>query len=237
MITVELETKRRLFLAPSPVNQNIKYPERTVSYRLAASHRLGSSSQLICRQIMHAESIDFGFMYDSVSMMRMSAALGTNHAGITFTLNLLRREIDIQFQLKIEDHRVHSISEQRAQGREHPKPKDLRRYNRHDYIRFRIPLAQLQVVHETSVTDQERVFLISLDAPPNFYRKTGRIEETHDDKANFWKDWDAWYRQTDVVYSPKDLRLAPLTLNKLRPIIDIGRCRRHFPERLLERVR
>lgn len=162
-------------------------------------------------------------MYDAVSMMRMSAAHHTNRADITFTLNLLRREIDIQFQFRIEDPRINFVKEQRAQGKEPIRHKDLGKHNRYDNLRFRIPLAQLQVVHEISHTDEKREFLITLEAPPNFYRKTGQIEETHEESALFWKDWDAWYRQTDVVYSPKDLRSAPLTLKKSRSIIDIGK--------------
>lgn len=171
---------------------------------------------------MHAESIDFGFMYDATTMMAMSEAHHMNHAGITFSLNLLRREIDIQFQLKIKDPRIKSVQGLRADSKGRPKYRDLGKHDRYDTLRFRIPLAQLQVVHEISFTDQKRVFLISLEAPPNFYRKTGQIEETHEEGANFWNDWDAWYRQTDIVYSPKDLRSAFLTLKKSRSIIDIG---------------
>ncbi|KAI9879198.1 MAG: hypothetical protein M1830_009273 [Pleopsidium flavum] len=202
MISLELDAKRRLFLAPSPVNQNIKYPECTT---------------------MHAESIDFGFMYNATTMMAMSEAHHLGHTGISFSLNLLRREIDIQFQLKIVDPRIQSIQELRAEGKERPKYRDLGKYNRYDNLRFRIPLAQLQVIREISLTDQKRVFLISLEAPPNFYRKTGLMEETHEVSANFWNQWDAWYRQTDILYSPKELRSAPLTLKKSRSIIDIGR--------------
>lgn len=161
-------------------------------------------------------------MYDDVSMMRMYAAHRTNGAGITFTLNLLRREIDIQFQLRIEDPRINHLKEQRPRGKEPSRPKDLGKHNRYDDLRFRIPLAQLQVIHEIKSTDETRELVITLEAPPNFYRKTGQIEETHEEHSLFWKDWDAWYRQTDVVYSPKDLRSAPLTLKKSRAIIDIG---------------
>lgn len=152
----------------------------------------------------------------------MSAVHHTNRADLTFTLNLLRREIDIQFQLRIEDPRTNVINEQRAQGKGSIKHKDLGKHNRYDDLRFRIPLAQLQVVHEIKNTDETREFVITLEAPPNFYRKTGQIEETHEENSLFWKDWDAWYRQTDVVYSPKDLRNAILTLKKSRSIIDIG---------------
>lgn len=165
-------------------------------------------------------------MYDAVSMMTMSAAHHTSRGDITFTLNLLRREIDVQFQFRIEDPRINFVKEQRAQGKEPIKHKDLGKHNRYDHLRFRIPLAQLNLVHEISHTDEKREFLITLEAPPNFYRKTGQIEETHEDSTLFWKDWDAWYRQTDVVYSSKDLRSAPLTLKKSRPIIDIGKSTR-----------
>ncbi len=168
---------------------------------------------------MHAELIDFGFMYDSVSMMRMTGAHETYHAAVTFHLNLLRREIEIQFQLHIKDPRMQLAQQLRAEGKENTK---IGKLNRFDHLRFRIPLAQLQVVHEIT-TDQKRVFLISLDAPPNFYRRTGQVEETHEQSGTFWKEFDSWYRQTDIVYSPKDLRSAPLTLKKSRSIIDIGR--------------
>lgn len=171
---------------------------------------------------MHAELIDFGFMYNAADMMSMYQVHHKDNAGIIFSLNLLRREIDIQFQLHITDPRLKFSQAVRGDGKERAKPKSLGKHNRYDNLRFRIPLAQLQVVHEIRSDDQKRVLLISLEAPPNFYRKTSQIEETHEGTASFWKDWDSWFRQTDIVYSPKELRSAPLTLKKSRSIIDIG---------------
>lgn len=169
-------------------------------------------------QAMHADSIDFGFMYDAKTMMGMYRVDPTPQFGITFRLNMLRREVEVQFQLHIEDPRQgHPIA-----GTPPRSSAQIGKYNRIGLYRFRVPFAQLQTVHETQTEEGHNVLLISMDNPPNFYRQLDELG-THEDDATFWSINDSWYRQTDIVYAPKHLKSATLTLKKSRPIIDIGR--------------
>lgn len=167
---------------------------------------------------MLAESIDFGFMYDAKTMMGMYRVAPNPQFGLTFRLNMLRREIEVQFQLHIQDGRTRLLASS-PQARSSAK---YGKYNRTDLCRFRIPFAQLQTVHETRTEEGHNVLVIPMDNPPNFYRKVNELD-THEDTATYWNMNDSWYRQTDIVYAPHHLKSASLTLKKSRPIIDIGR--------------
>ena len=37
-----------------------------------------------------------------------------------------------------------------------------------------------------------------------------------------WSEFDTWYRQTDIVYDPRRLENAVVSLKKELPVIDIG---------------
>ena len=137
---------------------------------------------------------------------------------VTFCLNLLHREIEVSFDIVFQDPTV--------------KAKDGSESNRTSgkYVRtqkyiFVIPLAQAGQLHQI-MTDGRYVLLLSLDTPPNFYRKYNE-SDTHQPGATFWNRRNSLFRQTDILYDPRKLKAAPLTLKKLKPIIDIGRSCSH----------
>lgn len=161
---------------------------------------------------MHAESLEFGMMFDPNTMMSMYKVRHTPKAKIHFRQNMLHREIIVQFQLDIRDHRVPPGNLKISQ---------LGKYNRTETLRFRLPFSQLQVVRQPAAEVNKLVMLISMESPPKFFKLLDALK-THDENARFWSDGDAWYRQTDVVYAPNALKNFPLTLKKTRPIIDLG---------------
>lgn len=146
-------------------------------------------------------------------MMSMYRAVPTPHTEIKFRQNMHRRELAIEFQINIRDPRTN-----RSQA---PVPQ-LGKYNRMETIRFCIPFSQLQVIHKVQ-DDQNKIGLvISMETPPRFFRKLDEIN-THEEKSRYWTANDAWYRQTDIVYNPSNLKTSALTLKKTQPIIDIGK--------------
>ena len=139
-------------------------------------------------------------MFDASTMMAMFRLIRQRQMGISLELNLLRKIIDVQFQLDIS------------------LPTEKQRIERY---RFRIPLAQLSRVR-TVQDERSCALIISLDNPPNFYRRMHRVEASHEEDPRYWTEWDCWFRQTDIVHDPRSLMLAPLALKKDKPIIDIG---------------
>ena len=151
-------------------------------------------------------------------MMGMHRVLTTDDSEISFRLNLLRREIDISFQLEFVDPRRGY-----AQQPDEPKSKKaigIGRLDRVEILRFRIPFAQPLAVHDVGTAAQPAL-LISMETPPNFFRKFDEVH-THEPTAHYWTNMDAWYRQTDLLYNRKRLRAEALTLRKSKPVIDIG---------------
>ena len=153
-------------------------------------------------------------MYDPKTMMSMHEVKAAASIGIQFRQNMLRREIGIEMQVYIQDWRA--LTEDGAQV------SNLGKYNRTETYQFRVPYSQLQVIRQVQVESNKVVLLISLETPPRFFRKVPEID-THEEKARFWSQNDAWYRQTDIVYNPRHIRSSPLTLKKTKPVIDIGR--------------
>ena len=152
-------------------------------------------------------------MLDETTMMKMCTSFPTSNARIKFCQNMLRREITVEFPVHIQDPRkVHVDNTAFNMGR----------YNRIEYFRFCIPFSQPKMIHEIQTEAKTLGLLISLPTPPRFFKQIDKTQ-SHDDAAKFWKDNDAWYRQTDVVYDPNQLKKKPLTLQKMKPVIDLGK--------------
>lgn len=144
--------------------------------------------------------------------------------GVQLRLNLRRREIDIVFHMAIDDPRWEKVRQaQRDSTRTVIQPATLGKLDRVEALRFCIPFAQPLDVHEVG-TAAQIILLISMETPPNFYRKFDE-GATHEPSVNYWNHRDAWFRQTDILYSRKTLKEAFLSLKKSKPIIDIGKSR------------
>ena len=162
---------------------------------------------------MNASSLDFGMMLKPSTMMNMCTVLPMPGDHIEFRMSMLRREITVEFLLDIRDRRI---------GHDGSKAPHLGKDDRQDRFRFRIPFSQLEAIHLVDSKEDELVLLFTLETPPRFFKKLDS-GLTHDDEGRHWTENDAWYRQTDVVYTQNVLKKSPLTLKKTRPIIDLGK--------------
>jgi RNA-dependent RNA polymerase len=188
-LRVEYVPPNRSYQIPSPVNPDKLYCERT---------------------ILSASELEFGFMYDADSMMAMSKISMANIArkndrGIQITLNLERKEIDVQA----------TIGLKRAEP-----DKGLWNYR----YRFRLPISQLQRVYEVRVPgDRKCELVIPFETPPAFFRQTEDIAGTHKD-GRFWNEWQTWSRQTNVLHfsHSKTIETTAVDLRNRHAVVDIG---------------
>ena len=111
------------------------------------------------------------------------------------SLNLLKRELVVHFSTDV-------------------------RTTRESY-KIQIPLLQLHKILEVPSTADQLAIVLPLDQPSLFFRKLHNTEVTHD-SGRRWSERKTWYRQTDIVEDPRQLRGLPLELRKRNPIIDIG---------------
>ena len=162
-------------------------------------------------QELYAKSLDFGVMLDRTTMLALCTTQPTFDTKITFHQDMLRREILVEFPLEIRDPRpTESSLEDKSRGK----------YNRTDRLKFRMPFPRIGRINRVEARGKEMILLVSLDNPPNYYKQ---IDPDHShDNGRFWKDNDAWYRQTDVVYAPSYLKNKPLALQKAKPILELG---------------
>ncbi|KAI9757369.1 MAG: hypothetical protein M4579_003483 [Chaenotheca gracillima] len=204
-----LENNRKDIFIQSPINCNIRYPR----FMSLTSQRL-----------------DFGIMYDPATMMVMHSTGKVTGSNLCFLeFNLERKRIEVFFDLRLTDSRGDGKTLAR------PPIKPAGRYvvgglNRLERYRFRIPFDQLTHIHEVREGSRPIGLVLSLDTPPNFYRKAvgNSLTSSHDQWSSYWNEWDTWYRQTDIVYDPWELKAMRLTLRKAKPIIDIGRWTTYF---------
>jgi RNA-dependent RNA polymerase len=175
----------RLYTVPSPVDPSKRYPERN---------------------ILFANSVDFGTHDAEKSLIKMH----TIHAPgrIQLMLNLERKELDIQFPLKVGD--------------------ELRKF------RFRLPIALLSHIYKDANCDHKKTALIiPFGSAPQFFAQKfegeqlidGRTHTSFSTKENPWIDWFTWFRETDVVDPDlkKSRQTMPIMAHKDNAIIDIGK--------------
>jgi len=152
-------------------------------------------------------------MVDESTMMCMTTICRSKKAGISFQQNMKYCEINTKFQLRIRDQR-------KRQGDE--LIKGFGKYNRDDSFRFSLPFSQLRNVRQVFAPDSKLVLLISVENPPKYFKKLDILQFDNDNRR-VWYENDSWYRQTDIVYDPQQLKSVPLAFKKrTQPILDIG---------------
>ncbi|KAH6716299.1 RNA dependent RNA polymerase-domain-containing protein [Leptodontidium sp. MPI-SDFR-AT-0119] len=159
------------------------------------------------RMKMMASAIHFGLMVDPVSMMPLHTITPTHTEvnGTTLVVDLVRRRIVANFTAKFEN------------------PEYTPNYDRNNQYMFHIPFDQLTKIRRLDINDAAFALIISVESPPQYYRKRQDKLAGHSRENSQWKEWDTWYRQTDIVYDPYILQRETIALHKDRPVIDIGR--------------
>jgi RNA-dependent RNA polymerase len=201
-VKVELEPQKRLFRIQSPIWKDVSYPETMHLY---------------------PSTVGFGVMHDEFTMMNMYNAQAlpqtspqtVSRAGTSFKVDLLRGRITVFFQVKLTDPQYVILSEAARQA--HIGPLD--RINKY---MFTIPLAQLRKIYRTENGKKQWSLIISLESPPAFFRKRLDPKASHATKSLVWSEFDTWFRQTDIVYDPRQLETAEVALRKNLAVIDIG---------------
>ncbi|QDS67978.1 hypothetical protein FKW77_009170 [Venturia effusa] len=157
----------------------------------------------IC-MILPLKELQFGFMHSENAMMVMRSVTPPPETRAELRLDLDRRELDIRFPLKVPS----------GPGLENAEIA---------MFRFQVPLPKLSVIHEEQTDSGQKAMILPLDSPPEFYRQTKEIKETHNPKSSRWWERLSWYRQTDIVEDLVQLDTSPVTLHKKDAIVDIGR--------------
>jgi RNA-dependent RNA polymerase len=150
--------------------------------------------------IFYANSINFGVTTAEKTMSVMQSVGAYKRVQLTLSLGD-RKELDIQFPYTIDE--------------------DMRK------LRFRLPLSLVDVIYK--VIDKEAgqyALIIPYETPPQFYMqlKEDAITKTCNPNDRSWLDWQAWYRQTDIVdrATRRHLDTVPVMTHKDEAIIDIG---------------
>ncbi|KAI9888212.1 MAG: hypothetical protein M1814_001088 [Vezdaea aestivalis] len=176
------------FTVPSPVRENVTYPE-TITIK--------------------GSQIDFGIMLQPQFMMIREQVKPPVGQTVTIALKLGRRRVlDVQFALAF-----------KADESEQAHTKE----NCSDKYRLQIPLLELTKVVRVDDYSSSISLIMTLSNPPCFYRQLQDVSPSHNVQTRRWLAWDSWYRQTDVVFDPQDLKNDPISLRKPRAIIDLGR--------------
>jgi RNA-dependent RNA polymerase len=175
----------RLYTVPSPVDPSKHYQERN---------------------ILFANSVDFGTQDAKKSLIKMHSVHAPGQ--VQLMLNLDRKELDVQFPLKL--------------GTATRK------------FRFRLPIALLSHIYKdvNSVRGQTAL-IIPFGSPPQFFTQKvegehlidGRMHTSFSTKEKTWIEWNTWFRETDVfdIGLKKSLQGMPLMPYKDTAIIDIGK--------------
>ncbi|KUJ07291.1 RdRP-domain-containing protein [Mollisia scopiformis] len=164
---------------------------------------------------MYAGALHFGIMIDKQSMMPHHQLTPTESNDLCFCVDLRKSRIVATFNVEFNDPGS-------------PQTTSDYQYNafhRVNKYRIEIPFTQLKTIHRLEINKGKGIFglLITLDHPPQYYRKRQDERSCHSDEQVQWNEYDTWYRQTDLVYNPYLLQTAKVTLHKEQPVIDIGR--------------
>jgi RNA-dependent RNA polymerase len=137
---------------------------------------------------------------------------------VSFTVDLRRHRITAAFGVSFTDPR------QFGDGHtEFVSDLPVGKYNRKNRYMFQIPFGQLKDIKEVCLDGKSKSLAITLESPPQYYRKREDPTAGHTKENTTWSEFDTWYRQTDIVYDPFRLAKAKVALQKDVPVIDIGK--------------
>ena len=151
------------------------------------------------------DSLDFGFMLDETTMMKMQTTNTSDDVHVV--LNLRRKQVDVRFSFQLDPSS--------PQG-----PGATRK------CRFRMPISQLHRVFESNTANGQRELVIPFNAAPQFYMQAEDLAATHSKGSKLWSDWPSWSRQTDVVAKDARRRIEsqPVQPHKDSALIDLGKA-------------
>ena len=129
-------------------------------------------------------------------------------APIRLIQNMRYQELTVEFQIQAQVGRANADTTP-ATG------------NGLDLFRFKVPFQQMQAIHVVPAPENQLVLLMTLEKPPKFFKKIDG-DHAHDEQTRTWYENDTWYRQTDMARAPSKLKSSPVTLRKLKPILDFG---------------
>ncbi|EAW09273.1 putative RNA-directed RNA polymerase (Sad-1) [Aspergillus clavatus NRRL 1] len=157
--------------------------------------------------IIPIASMDIGVQIDGTTMLPMRTVGGGMDEHVHAVLDLKRRDMFIFFQLPIFN----------ARRRLAPTNESYNQY------RLRLPFVQLAKLHQMQDAQSGMIsHLTFLDSPAIYHRRIQETRATFTDDIS-WRDSDSWYRQTSVVHNPGELSVLPVSLKRLKPVVDIGR--------------
>lgn len=158
---------------------------------------------------LNLNELDFGFMRSKrefTSMRTISAQPGCQ---IRLTLDLRFQKLRVDFALP------ERLVEQ--QGVHHQVPNRAAKY------RLEVLIRHLGCIKTIESNTGEHRLLFTTASPPECYRRTDKIDATHDLTSNEWKEWFAWYRQTDIPSYSCELQTKAIDLRNQHAFIDLGR--------------
>ncbi|KAF4632504.1 hypothetical protein G7Y89_g5632 [Cudoniella acicularis] len=167
---------------------------------------------------LYASALHFGLMVEHNFMMPLQTIFPHQNMpkDLSFIVDLVRKRIAVEFTVPFRDPR--------SQGEpDHIAEYELGEYDRNNKYMFQVPFDQLTLLHRVNINPRTFGLVISLDSPPQFYRKRMDERASYSEENLIWSAFDLWFRQTDIVYDPYALQRAPIALHKERPVIDIGR--------------
>jgi RNA-dependent RNA polymerase len=154
---------------------------------------------------LDAEKIHFGLMINPTTMMPIHETWSTSTGDTKFQVDLLHNRITAYFKVRFNE------------------PGGA--CNRVNKYMFQVPFAALKDLQFMDASADTYALVLSLESPPQFYRKREDTQVGHCDEGLLWNEFDTWYRQTDIVYDPRLLQIEKVALHKKKPVIDIGKPR------------
>ena len=92
----------------------------------------------------------------------------------------------------------------------------------HDQYQLRVHITHFSQILRVNHHNNEIVFVLPLNTPPEIWRKTNNISSTHRPRATSWNERSAWFRVTELGRSVKTYG-ASVKLFQDTSQIDIGK--------------
>lgn len=155
--------------------------------------------------VIKPSKLSFGVLVQPTTVMQMKSLGSLGAEGdFSLTVDFSRRKVVIHFPFRFQDPLNPELVAFDCQYRLDIRFKNITKFYRMG-------------------EDGQRAVMISLDCPPQFWRKKGDFERTHSAGRLTWGEQDVWARTVEISPNPDISRAVAASLDNDHQLIDLGR--------------
>ncbi|KAL1866438.1 hypothetical protein VTK73DRAFT_4717 [Phialemonium thermophilum] len=163
--------------------------------------------------VVYPAALRFGILTEPTTFMGMHAIHSTAaKPELCLSVDFKRRKLTVHFLVRFRDLRQSNSEVFESQ------------------YKLNVKFQSLKLFHKTQAEGSRQAVIMTLDSPPQFWRKKVNVERSHAGDRLTWAEQDLWARAVDISYDHAKSKSLAASLANEHQLIDMGRWTTYWVE-------